>query len=152
MAVRRPFSFEPVAVLMERRGIVAEDLGRGAAAPGDGLSTSACRKRVDRWKVQGLTMVEADRVAAALDEHAWDVWGEAWWALPSVDFDEMFAPLRRRQRRLDAQAAAAARRRAVRVDGYMAVERARERGPHVCSPEGCCGSRNAARIVEGVAA
>lgn len=153
MVVRgRPFSFDPVLVLMERRGVVAEDLGRAAAAPSDGLSRSACRKRVDRWKVQGLTVDEADRVAVALGEHAWDVWGEAWWALPTVDLEPVFAPLRLRQRRLAARAAVAVRRRAVLVDEYTAVERTRERGLHRCAPDGCCGSRNAARIVEGVAA
>lgn len=149
----RPFSWAAVVPFMERDGLVAEELGRRAAAPRDGLSRSACRQRVERWKRLGLTIDEADRVAVALGEHAWDVWGEAWWALPPLDLDVVFAGLRARRRRLEVERRGTLRRRAQVVAGYTAVERARERGPHVCAPEGCCGARNAARNdMRGIAA
>ena len=151
----RPFSWELLEPYFVRSGWSIEELGRRAAAPGGTTSQSSCRRRVHRWKVSGLSLWEADRVATALEVWPPDVWGDLWWSVPSVvvDVDAVFRGLRARERRLRAQRVAAGRRRRVVVRGYEASERARARGPHVCAPEGCCGSRNATRNVErGIAA
>lgn len=133
----RPFAWADVEPFIARAGWSSEELGFQAAGPDEGRSVGACRKRVARWKTAGLTMWEADRVATALDRYPADIW-PMWDHIPAVDVDQVFRSLRSRRRRLSGKQQSARRRRAVLVDGYTTVERAVERGPHRCAPEGCC--------------
>ena len=49
-----------------------------------GVSHEAVRQRVYRWRRNGLTVTEADAVAAALGRYPSDIWTE-WW---QVEIDE----------------------------------------------------------------
>lgn len=134
----RPFPWADVEPYVARAGWSAGELGAQAAGPDDGVSVQACRKRAALWKVRGFTVWEADRVATALGVYPAEIWGDVWWAVPAVDVDQLFRGLRTRARRLRGQQQSARRVRARLVDGYTTVERALERGPHRCAPEGCC--------------
>lgn len=142
----RPFAWADVEPLIVKAGWSAEEVGARAADPGVGTSTGACRKRVARWKTDGLTLWEADRLATALGVYPSAVW-PAWDELPPVDVDQVFRTLRTRRRYQSDRKARARRNRARRVTEYRALERASERGPHTCASDGCGCPRNAAQNV-----
>jgi hypothetical protein len=66
----RPCAWSEVAELVEARGLHDEDVGRLCGSNGQGRA----RRMVQRFKADGLTLDQADRVAVGLGLHPSLVW------------------------------------------------------------------------------
>ena len=73
----RPYPFDPVQDYMDEHGISDSELGIWTGS----LNVRAARRKVQRWKIAGMTEAQADQVAARLHHHISEIWAHYWWTL-----------------------------------------------------------------------
>jgi uncharacterized protein (DUF2267 family) len=73
----RPYPFAPVQRLMDLYGVSDSELGIWTGAQ----NLRAARRKVQRWKVAGLTESQADQVATRMHMHPAEIWCDYWWVL-----------------------------------------------------------------------
>lgn len=80
----RPYPFAPVQALMDLYGVSDADLGLWTGAS----NLRSARRKVQRWKVAGMTESQADAVATRLHMHPAEIWADYWWTLVPITHNE----------------------------------------------------------------